>query len=142
MARIATVLARVPDAQDIADNVPANVNFGSVADATVEAARRIDALHDIAERVGTSYSPACLATCGNALFCRARAFRAGALCLTGPETVRGLPGVRSIGRAAELTDGAPATAEEAPVAAHLAKAGRLYDAVVRTSPASRARRSA
>ena len=128
ITRMERLLASVPDVRSITEALPSAVNFGTVADRTADATRRIDALHDLADRVGTAYTPTCLSTCGNALFCRERAFGAGAPCLTGPHAVRLLPGVRSLQRAAELTDGAPPSADEAPVASHLARAGRLYDA--------------
>jgi hypothetical protein len=129
--RIERVLAAVPDVDSIAGSVPGTFNFGTVANQIAEPSRRIDALHDIADRVGTAYTPTCLSTCGNAFFCRERAFRAGAICLTGPKAVRLLPGVHSLDRAADLSNGAPPAAGEAPVAAQLSQAGRLYDAAVR-----------
>src|SRR5262249_22318418 len=108
-----------------------NLTFAAVADLKADEERRVDALHDMAETVGTVYSPTCLSTCGNALFCRERAFRAGLPCVTGPQAVRLLPGVRSMQRAADLSEGAPPSRDEVAVAPQLAQAGRLYDAATR-----------
>ena len=130
IARTERLLSSVPDAASIADSVPPRVNFGLAADRTADPDRRIDSLHDLADRVGTAYNPNCLSTCGNALFCRARALRSGSPSLAGPSVVRLLPGVDSLRRAAELSDGATPLPQEAPVAEHLARAGRLYDAAI------------
>jgi hypothetical protein len=135
IARNQRLLAKVPNVRDIAAAVPDAVSFGVIADKAAPEARRIDGLHDIANRVGTNYAPSCLSTCGNALFCRERTFRACSPSLSGPQTVRLLPGVRTLQRAAELTEGAPASTDERPVAPQLAQAGRLYDAAVAPSPA-------
>ena len=134
IARNQRLLAKVPNVRDIAAEVPPSLSFGSVGNKTASASSRIDALHDIADRVGTNYAPSCLSTCGNALFCRERTFRACSPSLSGPQTVRLLPGVRTLERAAELTEGAPASADERPVAPLLARAGRLYDDAVSSGP--------
>jgi hypothetical protein len=130
VARSQRLLARVPDVRDIAAEIPSTISFGPIADGAASEASRIDALHELADRVGTTYSPACLSTCGNAIFCRERAFRACSPSLTGPQAIRLLPGVRTLQRAAELTEGAPPSVDEAPVAPYLARAGRLYDIAV------------
>jgi hypothetical protein len=127
--RARRLLDQIPRAADVAASVPAGVSFGTVADTGVEERRRLDLLHDLADRVGTAYQPGCLATCGNARFCRARAFRDGSPCLAGTTALRLLPGVASLGRAEELTRGARPAGEEAPAAALLERAGRLYDTV-------------
>ena len=139
------LLGSVPKASDIADSLPSNLNFRTVADTNVDTNQRLDALHDIADRVGTAYNDSCLSTCGNAIFCRERTFREGSHCLSGSQVVRLLPGIRSLQRAAELTDGAPPVADEAPVATHLTRAGRLYDSAAtqsRTSKPAKRRRAA
>jgi hypothetical protein len=128
IARIQRLLAGVPDVRSTVERVPPGLNFSKVADCDTDVNSRVDALHEIADRVGTAYAPACLGTCGNCFFCRDRTFRAGSPCLTGPQAVRLLPGVGSFRRAAELTHGAPPSLDETPVAPHLARAGRLYDA--------------
>lgn len=135
IARNQRLLAKVPNVRDIAAAVPDTVSFGAIADKAAPEARRIDALHELADRVGTNYAPSCLSTCGNALICRERTFRACSPSLSGPQTVRLLPGVRTLQRAAELTEGAPPSADERPVAPQLAQAGRLYDAAIAAGPA-------
>jgi hypothetical protein len=127
IARTERLLATVPDAIAIADSLPSGVDFGVVADKAADPDRRLDAFHDLADLVGTAYNPNCISTCGNALFCRARALKSAATTLSGPNTVRLLPGVSSLIRAAELTDGGNPSAQEAPVAEYLSRAGRLYD---------------
>jgi hypothetical protein len=129
--RVERILASVPDVPTLALGLRETITFRVVADRNAEAGRRTDALHNLADTVGTVYTPACLSTCGNAAFCRERAFRAGSPCLVGPQAVRMLPGVRSLRRAAELGEGAPPSTDEAPVAPQLERAGRLYDVAVR-----------
>ena len=68
-------------------------------------------------RVGTAYEPGCLSRCGNARFCRERAFQASLPCVSGTTTVRLIPNIGRLDRAAELTRGAAPTAAEAPAAA-------------------------
>lgn len=129
IARIEKLLASVPRVTDVAASVPADLSFGPVADRTADEGQRLDALHVIADGVGTAYKPSCLTTCGNALFCRERAFQKGLPCIAGTSAVRLLPGVPSLDRAEELTRGVmPAPSEEA-AAGQLARAGRLYDAM-------------
>ena len=128
--RVERILASIPDVRTIATAIPQDVTFAVVADRSADTNRRLDSLHGLADTVGTSYSPACLSTCGNAAFCRHRAFRAGSPCLVGPQAVRLLPGVLSLQRAAELTENAPASPSEAAVAPYLRRAGRLYDVSV------------
>jgi hypothetical protein len=127
VARMQRVFAVIPDARDIATATPSGVTFGPVADQTIEERARLDALHDIADRVGTAYTPGCLSTCGNARFCRDRAISAGSPCVTGPTAVRLLPEVISLGRAEALTRGAKPTSAETPVGVILERAGRLID---------------
>jgi hypothetical protein len=88
----------------------------------------------LVDRVGTSYKPACLTTCGNALFCRERAVGEGLPCAMGAGAVRLLPGVATLDRAEELSRGDTPTPEEDAAAAHLARAGRLYDTIGSTLP--------
>ncbi|AWM40244.1 hypothetical protein GobsT_13020 [Gemmata obscuriglobus] len=130
VVRIRRVLAALPDADEVVAATPAGVSFGPIADTGAEEASRLDALHQIADTVGTAYAPNCLTTCGSARFCRARAVAAGAPCVTGPAAVRLLPEVLDLGRAESLTRGAPPTPQEAPAAALLASAGRLIDEAV------------
>jgi hypothetical protein len=127
IARIEKLLAAVPRVEDVVAAVPAGLSFGPVADRNADENRRIDTLHQIADNVGTAYKPSCLTTCGNAFFCRERAFRQGLPCVAGTTAVRLLPGVASLDRADDLSRGAPPTPAEAPAADQLARAGRLYD---------------
>jgi hypothetical protein len=98
-----------------------------VAERKAEESRRIDALHNLADQVGTAYAPSCLTTCGNARFCRQRAFDRAEPALCGSGTVRLLPGVLNLHRADELSRGATPDTAEAPAASLLERAGRLYD---------------
>jgi hypothetical protein len=129
ITRIEKLLRGVPRAEDVAAAVPAGLSFGPVADRAADTNRRIDTLHGIADQVGTAYKPACLTTCGNALFCRERAFGQGLPCVSGTAAVRLLPGVPSLDRAEELSRGATPASAETPAADHLARAGRLYDTI-------------
>jgi hypothetical protein len=132
--RVGKLLDAIPSAADVAASAPAGLSFGPVADTAADERRRIDALHVLADRVGTAYQPSCQSSCGNARLCRARAFRDGSPCLSGTTTLRLLPGVPTLGRADELTRGAKATVEEAPAADLLERAGRLYDATAGVPP--------
>jgi hypothetical protein len=132
--RARRLLDNIPSAADVAASVPAGVSFGPVADTKADEGRRLDVLHNLADRVGTAYGPSCLSTCGNARFCRERAFRAGNPCVSGSATLRLLPGIRTLNRAEELTRGATPTAEEVPVASLLERAGRLFDATAGVPP--------
>ena len=127
IARSQKLLSKVPDVREIAAAVSAKVDFGVIADIKTDPDRRLETFHELADKVGTAYAPSCLSTCGNARACRERAFTACEPSLIGPEAIRLLPGVYSLQRAAELSDGAPASAAEREVAAHLARAGRLYN---------------
>jgi hypothetical protein len=139
VARVRRVFASIPDAADVAAATPADISFGPVADDTADEQRRLATLHDVADRVGTAYTPGCLATCGNARFCRARAVAAGSPCVSGTAAVRLLPEVLTLGRAESLTRGAVPTPAEVPVATLLERAGRLID---ETAPAPTGRRTA
>jgi hypothetical protein len=121
------LLASVPDPADVLASVPRSISFGPVADTKADERVRLDVLNDLADRVGTCYQPSCLATCGNAKFCRERAFRAGSVMLAGTAAVRLLPEVASLDRAEELAQGASPSPAEAPAAELLERAGRLYD---------------
>jgi hypothetical protein len=139
VSRVERLLAAVPRAADVAASVPTGLSFGPISDARQPAERRVTLLHDLADRVGTAYRPGCLTTCGNAFFCRERAFQAGSPCLVGSAATRLLPGVDSLGRAAQLSRGATPQPEEAPAAALLDGAGQLYDELTAGSPTQRRR---
>jgi hypothetical protein len=135
--RARRLLDAVPRAADVAAAAPAGASLGPIADTRANEARRIDLLHDLADRVGTAYEPSCLSNCGNARFCRTRAFRDGSPCLSGTGALRLLPGVLTLGRAEELTRGGAPTLGEEATAELLGRAGRLYDeATAGTGPAT------
>jgi hypothetical protein len=144
VTRAERLLSRVPAALDLATAVPTGAGFGPVADNKADPARRVEAFHDLADRVGNTYKPTTCMSCGVVRLCRMRAFTTGAPSLAGAQAVRLLPGIRSLDRAAELADGAPSGTGEAPAAAQLARAGRLYDQTIRplvaTAPTGSARR--
>jgi hypothetical protein len=132
VGRAERLLARLPAAAEVAGSVSAEATFGTVADQAAEPARRVDALHALADEVGTAYSPDCIGSCGNAFFCRARAFQVASPALVGQQAVRLLPCVGSLSRSAELADGASPLATEKLVALQLSRAGRLYDELNRS----------
>jgi hypothetical protein len=137
LTRTRRLLDSIPLAQDVAASVPAGLSFGPVADEKASEQQRLDALHNIADHVGTAYQPSCLCSCGNARFCRQRAIQSGAPCITGITSLRLLPGVPTLDRAEQLTRGETPTSEEAPVASVLEQAGRLYDATINDPPPAR-----
>lgn len=124
------LLARIPDPAEVVASVPSGLSFGPVADKATDERVRLDVLSDIADRVGTCYEPSCLASCGNAKFCRERAFQAGSPGLAGTSAARLLPEIATLDRAEELTHGATPTTAETPAALLLERAGRLYDEAV------------
>ncbi|MGF1583058.1 MAG: hypothetical protein ACFCD0_27375 [Gemmataceae bacterium] len=127
VARIKRVMSAIPSAKDIATATPETITFSTVADKTAEEEKRIDALAQIADTVGTAYTPTCLSTCGNARFCRDRAIHAGSPCAVGTPVARALPEIVSLGRAESLSRGTTPTPAEAPTAQLLHQAGRLID---------------
>jgi hypothetical protein len=138
IARVEKLLAAVPHVAEVAAATPVGLSFGPAADTGLAEKPRLASLHVLADTVGTAFKESCLTTCGNALFCRERAFRQGSPCLVGPAGTRLLPGVPSLDRAANLSRGAPAASpEEEPVAERLERAGRLYDELAGTAPARR-----
>jgi hypothetical protein len=132
VSRAEQLLAHAPNIRELAESVPRGLSFEAVAPSASDSDRRIDALHELADGVGTNYVHSCLSDCGLARFCRARAFAAGRPGLAGPQAVRMLPGVRSLGRAVELGAGAPPLPEERPVAELLHRAARHYDSRVQS----------
>jgi hypothetical protein len=125
--RTRKLLESIPDPADVVTSLPRGVSFGPVADTAAEERVRLDVLHELANRVGTCYEPSCLLTCGNAKFCRERAFRSGSVTVAGTGAAHLLPEVLTLDRAEELTHGAAPSPAEAPAAALLERAGRLYD---------------
>src|SRR5579884_1261827 len=63
--RVARLLSAIPAAEDVAVAAPPKASFGPVANTAAAEDRRLEALHDLADRVGTAYEPSCLADCGN-----------------------------------------------------------------------------
>jgi hypothetical protein len=92
---------------------------------------RIDTLEAMMDQVGTQYRPECLSDCGMSRLCRGRAQDAGLANLCGSAVVRFLPGVRTLDRASELAGGAQAIAEERHAGQALARAGAIYDRVMK-----------
>lgn len=133
--KVGRLLKGVPSISDIAKSTAPGISFGPVADTALAENKRLDALHVLADKVGTAYKPSCLTSCGNAAFCRARAFAAASPCLLGAPATRLLPGIPNLTRAADLTRAAPPSSDdEEPVASRLAMAGRLYDELVGAAP--------
>jgi hypothetical protein len=127
IARNRKLLQSIPDPADVVVSVPRGLSFGRVADTTSAERVRLHVLNELADRVGTCYEPSCLSTCGNAKFCRERAFRVGAPTVAGKGAAHLLPEILSLDRAEELTRGAAPSTAEGPAAALLERAGRLYD---------------
>jgi hypothetical protein len=135
LVRIERLLASVPSADVMTASVPEGVSFAPIADTKEPASRRISLLDELVEDVGTSYKPGCLTSCGNAFYCRERAFHAGSPCVVGTGAVRLLPGVENLERAAQLSCGEIPAGAESAAAELLASAGKLYNAVTGTTPA-------
>jgi hypothetical protein len=126
--RIERLLSAVPDVQETARSTPQSVTFDVIADTTRPASVRLEAFRDVTDVLGRVYEPAsCLTSCGFAWACRQRLFAEGDPAVVGGAVARALPGIPSLSRVAELSRGAPASPVEAPAAAPLARAGRLYD---------------
>ena len=129
--RIQRLLSAVPDVQETAAATPASVTFGVVADTTRPEGVRLAAFGDVTDVLGRVYEPAsCLTSCGFAWACRQRLFADADPAVVGGAVARALPGIASLSRVAELGQGAPASAVEAPAAVPVARAGRLYDEVI------------
>jgi hypothetical protein len=123
--RVDMLLRRPLPVVEMAGALPTGA-FGDIADVASAPALRLDHLDSLVDTVGHRYTSGCLSTCGLARYCRARSVASGAPVIGGEQLVRLLPGVGSLPRAAELAAGAPPTPAEAPVAAQLARAQRLY----------------
>ena len=92
---------------------------------------RFEKLEDLLDRLGTSYRGECLADCGLARLCRARAHARSQPSLCGGRVTQQMPGILTLHRAGELVRGAPPAPIELHAASTLAMAGRLYDRVMR-----------
>jgi hypothetical protein len=123
-------LGRLPDASDFVAFGGLDTGFGDASpNSGFGADERLENLETVVDTFGTHYQASCLSSCGMAKFCRARLHAAGDPAVCGSATVRFLPGVRTLGRAADLAAGAPATREEEAtgVAAVASSAGSLYE---------------
>ncbi len=140
--RIERLLSAVPDVQETAAATPASVTFDAVADKALPETVRLEAFGEVTDVLGRVYEPAsCLTSCGFAWACRQALFSDADPALLGSTVARALPGIASLGRVAELGQGAPASPVEAPAAVPLARAGRLYSEVMPTA-GEQGRRSA
>jgi hypothetical protein len=129
--RIQRLLSAVPDVQETAASTPPSVTFDAIADKTLTESARLDAFGQVTDLLGRVYDPAaCLTSCGFAWACRQRLFSDADPCLVGGQVARALPGIASLGRVAELGQGAPASPAEELAAIPLARAGRLYDEIL------------
>lgn len=137
--RVERLLGAVPDVNDIAASIPSSVTFDPMADVTLPEEARLDVFAAVTETLGRVYEPAaCLTSCGFAWACRQCVFAAGGPGIAGGTVARALPGIAALGRVAELGRGAPPSPAEAPAAAPVARAGRLYDeAMPAARPAER-----
>ena len=97
--------------------------------ASVEPKRRLDVLDSLVDRVGTTFHPGCLSTCGAARYCRAARVTSGHPAIAGDQAARLMPGVESLPRAVDLAQGATPTAQEAAAAGQLRRANRLLERV-------------
>jgi hypothetical protein len=139
--RIQRLLDAVPDVQETAASTPQSVSFDAAADTTADESARLASFRYVTDVLGRVYDPAsCLTSCGFAWACRDRLFAEGDPSVVGGPVARALPGIASLSRVAELGQGAPPSPVEAPAAAPLARAGRLYGELV--SAAGQAERSA
>ncbi len=129
--RIQRLLTAVPDVLETAASTAQSVTFDVVADTTRPENERLQAFGDVTGELGRVYDPAnCLTSCGFARACRQQLFTEADPAFVGGQVARALPGITSLSRVAELSRGAPASAVEAPAAAPLTRAGRLYDAII------------
>jgi hypothetical protein len=121
----------LPDIDSFAGMVSPDEGFGKASvDSGSTPEDRVEHLDKLTDCFGTYYQASCLSSCGMAKFCREKLHLKGDPAVSGTSTVRFLPGVRSLDRAAELAAGAsPTQSETASGAADvLADAGSLYDA--------------
>jgi hypothetical protein len=140
--RVERLLSAVPDVRDIAASIPSAVTFDTAADTTLSESQRLDAFDEAADDLGRVYEPAaCLSSCGFAWACRRSLFGAADPAVVGGAAARALPGIATLSRVAELGRGAPASPAESAASVPIARAGRLYDEIMRGAGPAR-RRSA
>jgi len=129
-------LRNLPDPAELAGALPVKpgghglLGFGPVADQARHVDDRVDDINLIMDNVGTHFTESCMTSCGLFKLCRERAHSAGDPRVAGTMTVRSLPGIPHLTRAADLFAGAPATSAESSTGAgpQLDLAGRLYRA--------------
>lgn len=126
--RAAELLASSPDAEMML-KLAGKLQFPDPQEAPDT---RIAAIEHMLDEVGTAYRPECLRDCGMARLCRARAQQIGAPAMCGSSIMRVLPGIRTLGRAAELAGGAVASQPEHFAAEALRRADALYQRVLST----------
>jgi hypothetical protein len=131
-----TTLANLPDPASFVGAVAPDKGFGPVADTGAHEDQRFEALERLTDTLGTRYQESCLASCGLAKFCRARAHATSDPALAGTAISRFLPGITSLRRAADVADGAPPRTVEMETGAAdiLAVAARLYQQKVTGPP--------
>ena len=128
MRTLRRMLARRATIPTILAALPPGVTLDTTGMNDAEAAEHIAGVLDT---LGTNYEPSCLSTCPLALHCRETARVSGDPACAGLD----LGSVRSIHRALELANGAPADGAEEDVADHLLRAARLLDqAALPTDP--------
>lgn len=129
--RAERILTRAPSAVEIAGSLSDDLpGFGVVSDKAAPEAQRLEAAHQLAECVGTTYRPACLSACGLSRLCRARSHASGDPLRVGGTLARILPGISSLDRAFELAHGSMASPEERPAAEQLVRASRLRQKLI------------
>ncbi|WP_338822561.1 hypothetical protein WDM22_00685 [Bradyrhizobium septentrionale] len=126
--RAERLLETTPDPRQILAQVPNDLQFPAM---NVEPEQRVELLEEILDTVGTAYRPACMRDCGAARLCRSRAHESSDVALCGNEIVRQLPGIPTLSRALELSEGLPAAPDEKHVAAGLSLAATVYDRALR-----------
>jgi hypothetical protein len=122
------LLATTPNPGELLAELAEHVTFPGLS---LDPDARIANLDHLLDTVGTRYRPDCLQDCGMARLCRSRAHDAGLASLCGSRVVRHLPGVPALARAAELAGGKPAGPSEVHVATALARAGSVYERVLK-----------
>jgi hypothetical protein len=122
------VVDRLPRASGYSVITATGMSFGSAAPSGGDPPTRLGHLAALTSELGTHYQTSCISSCGLARFCRARRHEAGDAAVCGTNVVRFLPGVTSLGRAAELASGAAPTDDELRSGAPevLSRAGALY----------------
>jgi hypothetical protein len=128
LRRAERLLASLPKPSEILSRLPDGLELPGLK---VQPDLRLVALEQLLDTIGTNYTPSCLQDCGMARLCRSRAHASGLPAMCGGPIVRQLPGVHSLTRATELSQGAAPGPAEAHAADALLRAAAAYDRVVR-----------